>query len=420
MNLRLGGIALGFVLAYAAVTAIYTPVMRSLAQKVFHRNMETLGAFLDVLLGIRSVKLLAIEGFKFGQWRSKYKRTLNIVTQAERKSILMHSIQRSLYFLSQLTIFWTGGYMCFNNEISIGQYLAITSIFLMVLSSLFGLSGIWTNLTELWVGIGRLNEVLIQETENAGQLRLGQHVDTEMVSIRNLAFRYSGAAGFVLQNVNLDIPQGAHIGIVGRNGSGKTTLVKLLLNLYPEYEGEIRYGAAELRELHPASLRQKVFLFPQDIYIFNGTISENIRYGNLNAGTEAIIRAAKLAELHDFIRSQHLGYNTRVGDMGTNLSGGQRLKIGFARLFLSDPGIIILDEASSLLDVESEREILRNIRTHFAGRTLISIAHRMNTLRQADTIWVIDAGTVAEQGRHDELLHSGGLYAQFMKTYVDF
>jgi ABC-type bacteriocin/lantibiotic exporter with double-glycine peptidase domain len=421
MNVKLGLIALGFVLFYAAVTAWYAPKMRSLVYKVFYRNMETLGEFLDALLGVKSIKLLSIEGFKFGQWKSSYKKTLNVVLESEHKSIVLHSIQRSLHFFSQLAIFWVGGYMCFSNEISIGQYLAITSIFLMVLNSLFSLSGIWYNLTELWVSIGRLNDVLIQETEQRNVLRLSNQFSTEKVSIRNLAFRYNQKDQHqVLRNINLDFHQGEHIGIVGRNGTGKTTLVKLLLNLYPDYEGEILYGATEMRQIDPGTLRKKVFLFPQDIYIFNGTIRENILYGNLNAGMEDVIRAAKLAGLHDYIKDQYLGYNTKVGDMGSNLSGGQKLKIGFARLFLSDPDIIILDEASSMLDVESEREILQNIRSHFKGKTLISIAHRMNTLRRADRIWVIDGGTIAEEGRHDELINAGGVYQQFMKTYVDF
>jgi ATP-binding cassette subfamily B protein len=421
MNLKLGFIALGFVLVYALVTAYYAPIMRGLVYKVFYRNLETLGEFLDSLLGIKSIKLLSIESFKFWQWKGKYKKTLNVVLDSEHKGIVLHSIQRSIYFLSQLAVFWIGGYMCFNNEISIGQYLAITAIFLMVLNSLFNLSGIWYNLTELWVSVGRLNDVLIQETENTNVLQLTDQFGTDTVVAKDLSFRYNQKdQHYVLRNLNFTLRQGEHIGIVGRNGTGKTTLVKLLLNLYPDYEGEIMYGATEMRKANPLVLRKKVFLFPQDVYIFNGTIKENILYGNMNADMDDVIRAAKLAGLHDYIKKQYLGYNHKVGDLGSNLSGGQKLKIGFARLFLSNPDIIILDEASSMLDVESEKEILHNIKSHFRGKTLLSIAHRMNTLRSADRIWVIDNGTIAEEGRHEELIEYGGVYHQFMKTYVDF
>ncbi len=421
MNVKLGLIAFGFVILYALVTAYYAPIMRGLLYKVFYRNMETLGEFLDSLLGIRSIKLLSIESFKFWQWKAKYKKTLNVVLESEHKGIILHSIQRSIYFLSQLAVFWIGGYMCFNNEITIGQYLAITAIFLMVLNSLYNLSGIFYNLTELWVSIGRLNDVLIQETENTSLMALTDQFSTETMSVKNLSFRYNTKdQHYILRDLNFELKQGEHIGIVGRNGTGKTTLVKLLMNLYPEYDGEILFGNTELRKINPLVLRKKVFLFPQDIYVFNGTIKENILYGNMNADMEDVIKAAKLAGLHDHIKSQYLGYNHKVGDTGGNLSGGQKLKIGFARLFLSNPDIIILDEASSMLDVESEKEIMINLKEHFKGKTLISIAHRMHTLKSADRVWVIDKGTIAEQGKHDELMAIGGIYHQFITTYIDF
>jgi len=420
-NTKLGLVALFFVLVYAGFTIYYAPIMRSLVYKVFYRNLETLGEFLDSLLGIKSVKLLSIENFKFWQWKNKYKKTLNIVLDSELKGITLHTIQRSIYFISQVAIFWVGGYMTFNNEITIGQYLSITAIFMLVLNSLYNLSTIWYNLTELWVSLGRLNDVLLQEPENHSLLELTDNISTDKIAAKNLSFRYNERdTHYVLKGLNFEISKGEHIGVVGRNGTGKTTLVKLLLNLYPDYEGEILFGGSELRKLNPLAVRKKVFLFPQDIYIFNGTIKENILNGNLNAEIDDIIKAAKLADLHDYVKSQYLGYNHQLGDTGSNLSGGQRLKIGFARLFLSNPDIIILDEASSSLDLESEKKIMENIKKHFTGKTIISIAHRMQTLRNADRIWVIDNGTIVEDGHHSVLIEQDGLYRQFMNTYVDY
>ncbi|MEI8204905.1 MAG: peptidase domain-containing ABC transporter [Bacteroidota bacterium] len=420
-NVKLGLLALLFVVLFFLFTMYYAPIMRSLVFKVFFKNLETLGEFLDSLLGIKTVKLLSLENFMFWKWKNKYKKTLNVVLESEQKSIMLHSLQRSLFFLSQIAVFWIGAYMTFKNEITIGQYLAFTAIFLIVMNSLNNLSIIWYNLTELWVSLGRLNDVFMQETENTSLLELINEFETDKISLKNLSFKYDEkGSDYIIKNFNVDINKGEHIGIVGRNGAGKTTLVKLLLNLYPLYEGEIYINNHELRKLNPLILRRKIFLFPQDLYIFAGTIKENILYGNLKADMEDIIRAAKMADLHDFIKSLHLGYNHKVGDTGGNLSGGQKLKIGFARLFLSNPDIIILDEAGSQLDVESEKIIMGNIKKHFSGKTILTIAHRMNTLRNADTIWVIDKGEIVEVGHHDELINKEGLYHKFMMTYIDY
>ncbi len=421
-NLKLGLLATGFVLVYGVVTIAFTPKIRALAYKVFYRNLETLGDFLDTLLGMLSVKLLAIENFKFWQWKNKYKRTLNVVMEAEQQSALLSSVQRSIYYISQVGVFWVGAWMTFTNEISIGQYLAITAIFVIVLNSLNNLSLIWYNLTELSVGISRLNDVLMQEAEDVSVLDQVNEFQSFPLRMSNLSFKYAQSQEhYVLKELNLEIREGEHIGIAGRNGSGKTTLVKLFLNLYPEYEGQITFGPVDMQRINPTALRKKVFLFPQDIFVFNGTIKENILYGNLNASMDEVIQAAKLADLHDFVAAQYLGYNYKVGDYGANLSGGQKLKIGFARLFLSNPDIIILDEASSMLDVESEQKIMANIKTHFQGKTIISIAHRLQTLRSADRIWVLDEGQVVEEGTHEVLMQKeDGLYQRFMKTYIDY
>lgn len=178
-NSKLGLLALAFVAIYAAVTIYFAPIMRALIYKVFYKNLLTLGDFLDSLLGMQSVKLLSIENFKFWQWKNTYKRTLNVVMESEQKSTMLHSIQRSVYFISQIALFWVGAYMTFNNEITIGQYLAITAIFMILLNSLNNLSMVWYNLTELWVSIGRLNDVLIQEPENSSVLDLVNDISCE-------------------------------------------------------------------------------------------------------------------------------------------------------------------------------------------------------------------------------------------------
>jgi ABC-type bacteriocin/lantibiotic exporter with double-glycine peptidase domain len=420
INTKLGLIALFFVGVYAVSTIYFTPIMKGLAFKVNNKNMETLGDFMDNLLGIQSMKILAIEAFKFWQWKNKYKKALNVVLEAEQKSITLTTIQRGIFFFSQVIMNWVGAYMTLKNEITMGQYLSETMLFMIVLGSMNNLSSIYNTLTELWVNVSKLNDIFLEEPENHSLIELTDNVSAEKITAKNLSFRYSEKdTRYIFKDMNFEVNKGEMIGITGRNGTGKTTLVKLFINLYSSYEGEIYLGNHELKTLNPQAVRRKIFLFPQDIYIFNGTIKENILYGNLNAGMEEIISASKLAGLHDFVKGEYLGYNHKVGDMGGNLSGGQRLKIGFARLFLSNPDVIILDEASSMLDVESEKFVMDNIKSHFKGKTIIAIAHRLNTLRHADRIWVLDNGTIAEDGPHEELMKKEGIYAQFMKSYIE-
>ncbi|ARA93668.1 hypothetical protein AWN76_011170 [Rhodothermaceae bacterium RA] len=224
----------------------------------------------------------------------------------------------------------------------------------------------------------------------------------------------------VLQGIDLTIEPGERVALIGRNGSGKTTLAKLLAGLYHEYEGTITLGGVELRRLHPRALRRTVAMVPQQVHLFDGTFKDNIRYGNPEASMDDIVRAAELAGLHEDVQPLYLGYNTMIGESGSALSGGQRLKIAFARLFLTHPDVIILDEASSALDPEAERLVMRNVETHFAGKTILSIAHRLRTVRNADRILVMDRGRIVEDGRHEDLLQREGLYYSLMQTYLNF
>jgi ATP-binding cassette subfamily B protein len=418
-NAKLGLLALFFVLIFFLFTAYYAPVMIALLRKVSLKNYTVLGEFLDTLLGIKTVKLLSLENFRLWKWKNKYKKALNVVLESETQSIMMNTLQQSLFNLAYISVFWLGAYLTFKGEMTIGQYLAFISIFVIVTNSLGGISAIWFDMNELWVSLERLNQVLQQETE---QVSLVHHINKfsiDKITAHNLAFRYNeGDEEYIFKNLNFEINKGEHIGIIGRNGCGKTTLVKLLLNLYPEYEGKINFDHHELRKLNPDLVRKRVFLFPQDIYIFADTLQENILFGNPSASIDDVIRAAKLSGLHDFAKAQYLGYNHMLGDSGSNLSGGQKLKIGFARLFLSNPDVIILDEASSALDIESEKLVMDNLNNYFKDKTIITIAHRMQTLRNADRIWVLDNGSIVEDGPHETLMKTEGLYHQFMTAYL--
>jgi len=422
-NHQLGLIALVCFLAYGCATIYFMPIIKNLRQKVYYKNQASLGGFLDTLLGIKTVKLLSLEKYKLVRWQQVHRESINSVVADEQKQILLNSIQKVIFIFSQIAIYWIGAYQVFTGQLSIGQYMAFTAIFMMLMNSVNSVSMLWMMVTQISVSFEKVNELFLEDKEVADIQKKATVVQTDVVRFDNVSFKYNQKdERYVLKNLNCEIRQGEHIGIVGRNGSGKSTFVKLLMNLYPEYEGKIWCGSQEIRQIHPKVLRKHIYLFPQDTYVFNDTIKENIKYGNLSASNEQIVEAAQLADLHNYVKSNHLGYNHMVGGSGANLSGGQVLKIGFARLFAAspEPDIIILDEASSALDVETEQRILANLYKKYAGKTIISIAHRLNTLRNADRILVFDEGTIAEQGTHENLIDQQGIYHQFVKTYIDF
>jgi ATP-binding cassette, subfamily B, bacterial len=235
------------------------------------------------------------------------------------------------------------------------------------------------------------------------------------VQFDNITFAYNGRNP-VLKQLSLHIPSGATIGIVGATGSGKSTLVKLLLRFYEVKTGCILIDGIDIRELNLLDLRQCIGWVSQDIFLFHGTVAENIRYGSFDATLEQIIQAAKLGEAHEFIKQLPQGYDTIVGERGQKLSGGQRQRLAIARTILKDPPILILDEATSAVDNETEAAIQKSLTKITQNRTTIAIAHRLSTIRHADCIYVMDNGQIVEQGTHEELLMLNGIYTRLWRV----
>jgi ATP-binding cassette subfamily B protein len=235
------------------------------------------------------------------------------------------------------------------------------------------------------------------------------------VEMRDVTFAYRGREP-VLRDFSLHIAPGETVAVVGPTGSGKSTLVKLLLRLYELNAGEVLLDGTDIRAIRLGDLRRSIGLVSQDVFLFPGTVRENIAYGSFGATPEQVERAARLAEAHEFVTALPQGYDTIVGERGQKLSGGQRQRIAIARAILKDPPILVLDEATSAVDNETEAAIQRSLEHISRGRTTIAIAHRLSTVRNAHRIYVMDRGRIVEHGTHGNLLAAGGMYAALWRV----
>jgi ATP-binding cassette subfamily B protein len=247
----------------------------------------------------------------------------------------------------------------------------------------------------------------IQDTADAVE---PTHVAGE-VELRNVSFRYQQGRDHVLKNIDLALRAGEYVALVGPSGAGKTTLCSLIPRFYEVSAGKILLDGRDIRDVCVHSLRRNIGVVQQDVYLFAGTVADNIRYGKLHASREEIVAAGKAANAHDFVMALPQGYDTDIGQRGVKLSGGQKQRLSIARVFLKDPPILIFDEATSALDNESEQAIRESLERLAAQRTTLVIAHRLSTIRNAQRIVVLTDNGIEEQGTHEELIASCGAYA---------
>jgi ATP-binding cassette subfamily B protein len=322
------------------------------------------------------------------------------------------SISHFLNQLSGLALLWVGAYLVIDNKLTIGGLIAFRIIAGNVTGSLLRFVSVWQSFQEVGMSVERLRDVFDSATEVDADDRNNIPMPEVYgaVTFEEVSFRFGESGPLQVANVNLEFPAGSFVGIVGLSGSGKSTLMKLVQRLYPPLSGRIKIDGYDITKVEMYSLRRQIGVVLQDTLLFNGTVQENIALSNPEAGSDEIIRAAKIAAAHDFIMGLPNGYNTIVGERGGSLSGGQRQRIAIARTVLQNPRLLILDEATSALDYQSERLVSENLEEAFEGRTVFFITHRLPTVRNADCIIMMDQGSVVEQGSHDELMALKGRY----------
>ncbi|MBF2092631.1 ATP-binding cassette domain-containing protein [Flavobacterium psychrophilum] len=306
---------------------------------------------------------------------------------------------------------------------TLGELMAISFILGQMISPLNSITTFFYTFQDAKLSLERLSEVQNHEDEeNEKLIPLSKINSTNQYGIRfqNLSFQYEGPKSpYVLKDINFTIPDGKISAIVGASGSGKTTLMKLLLKFYEPTQGELLFNSENINDLSPKSLRENCGVVMQDGYIFSDTIERNIATGDENINKEKLQNAVKIANIEEFVKSLPLGYNTKIGASGNGISGGQKQRILIARAVYKNPHYIFFDEATSALDAENEKIIHDNLQQFFKGKTVLIIAHRLSTVKNADQIIVLKNGEIAETGNHQQLVQNKGDYFNLVKNQLE-
>ena len=387
-------------------------------QETFMENRRKIGdvnaSLQDTLSGIRVVQSFANEDIE----RAKFKKSNEafLISKRDNYHCMGSFMSSNLFFqgMMYLVTLVYGGYLIAQGEMQtadLAMYALYIGIFISPIQILVELVEM---MQKGLSGFRRFLDVMETESEIRNADNAAELTDVKgHVRYDHVSFHYSDDETPVLSDISIDIPAGKSIALVGPSGSGKTTICSLLPRFYDVTDGSITVDGKDIRGLTLKSLRSQIGMVQQDVYLFDGTIKDNIAYGKPGASDEEIIKAAKCASIHDFIMELPDKYDTYVGERGTRLSGGQKQRISIARVFLKNPPILILDEATSALDNESERWIQKSLEELSKNRTTITIAHRLSTIRDADEIIVITEEGIAERGTHAELLEKNGLYAAY-------
>lgn len=431
-------IDLAFTLVLIAVMYIYSPtltmvviasiilyvVLLSLNVPAFFKNLDRqfgLGArnnsfLVENVSGIETLKSLGIEGNMSRHWDTILSEFVQTVFKG--KMIQARGVQ-GVELISKLTtvfVLFFGAHLVISGSLTIGQLIAFSMLTTNIMMPVIRLAHLWQSLQKARVAVVRLAEILNAEEESLPN----QHFLTPgklegNIELDQVCFSYLPDGPITLDQVSVTIKKGEVVGVVGRSGSGKSTLVRLLNKLYRPDNGQILFDGQDINQIDPVWLRQQIGVVLQDNVLFATTVKNNIAMGDPTLSLEKVIEAAQMVGAHDFIMQMPHGYDTVLEERGGNLSGGQRQRIAIARALVINPKILIFDEATSALDYQSEHIIQERMKEISEGRTVIIIAHRLSTVRDADRIITMDQGQIVEQGSHDELCLTGGTYAQLYK-----
>ncbi|AIZ79935.1 type I secretion system permease/ATPase [Actinobacillus equuli subsp. equuli] len=394
---------------YAIWSAIISPILRHRLNDKFSRNADNHSFLVESVSAMNTIKTMAISPQITEHWD---KLLASYVSSSLKVTKLTTLGQQGILLIQKLVAvanLWIGAHLVINNDITIGQLIAFNMLASQVMSPVIRLAQFWQDFQQIGISVSRLGDILNIPTESSKSTIALPQIRGE-IEFKQVSFRYRPDGMNILDALSFKIQPSEIIGIVGRSGSGKSTVAKLIQRLYSPLHGRVLIDGQDLALIDPIWLRRQMGIVLQDNILLNRSIRDNITLAEPSISMDKIIAVAKLAGAHEFIINLPEGYDTLVGEQGTNLSGGQKQRIAIARALISDPKILIFDEATSALDYESEHIIMQNMRNICAGRTVIMIAHRLSTIMHADRIIVMDKGKLVEQGNHYSLLELQGIY----------
>ncbi|MBS7611153.1 ABC transporter ATP-binding protein [Candidatus Bathyarchaeota archaeon] len=402
--------------------AIISMIFAKLVRPIFERRWIEQGrlntAVAESVSGFRIIRALGIENWAFTKFNFVNKQVYDLSMRSEKLGARTWPFLNLVIGVSSAIVYWYGGLRFFNNEITIGDLIAFSMYLGFLVWPIMSFGFLFADYQRTNVSAGRVFEALdaepeVKEKPNAMELpNIKGHVVFE-----NVVFGYDPDKP-VLKGVDLEVKPGEKIALVGITGSGKSTLIKLIPRFYDPQKGRILMDGYDIRDVKLSSLRKQIGVVHQDIFLFPMSIRENIAYGKPNATYDEIEKASKIARIHDFIMSLPEKYDTVIGERGVTLSGGQRQRLAIARALILNPRILILDDSTSSVDSETEKEICEALKELIKDKTVFIVTQRLSTLKLADRIVVLDDGRVVEDGSHDELMAKNGLYTKIYKSQI--
>lgn len=413
-------IFLGGSIIYIIWILFFMKRRRELDYRRFAQMSQEQSTVIELINGMQEIKMHNAEKQKRWGWEFVQARLFSVSIQSMTLEQTQEVGSTVINELKNIFITFTSALLVIEGNLTLGMMLSVQYIIGQLNSPISELVGFIRAYQDASISLERLNEIHDKEEEENTEKQYIRNVNPgEELAVKNLSYRYKGADEHVLNGINLTVPPQKITALVGASGSGKTTLMKLLLKFYEPTKGEILYGNHDLKMIAAKSWRDQCGVVMQEGYVFNDTIAGNIAVGQDRIDQERLIKAARIANILEYVQSLPLGFNTKIGNEGAGMSTGQKQRLFIARAVYKDPEILFFDEATSALDARNERIVMENLNHFLKGKTVFVIAHRLSTVKNADQIVVIDQGKITEQGTHEQLLNTKGAYYDLIKNQLE-